>query len=430
MRCTSCGLPLSPARTMTSCPRCGTPIVSEKKSSSSPKQGALPQGEAWQPLTGQVVGAASGAEWGGFQSFAPPEMVRGPMRRPGEVHAHTENDRIPTSNGHGGGFPFADAQGLKAQPVGKGEDDAFQPGGHVHAPISYPSASPAAPVAESIHVAQPAPELDPMWLPAPASSDSGSNGSSVQSPQAQGYGIATGMRTDEQLKGFPQGAQLIAPLHSERSTAASQRRPWQPRPPKATIANQSAQGTINRPVRRGNSNLGFLVAGLCVITGGLMLFFIYFMALGAPDNSNGISAMKTRIATNVSPIPTRSSAASPVATPFPGQRYIDHAQMASRIDPASRQAVQLTTTFKANQNIYVTFQLHPAGQNGAVCLFWYANNRQFATYQLQVVANEQSSYSYATYKGIGSGYVELYWASTTTCTDKILAQHVNFTVTA
>ena len=199
-------------------------------------------------------------------------------------------------------------------------------------------------------------------------------------------------------------------------------------PTKALIAD-SPGSTIHRPLRRRNSNLGFLVAGLCVITGGLMLFFIYFMALGSPDNSNGISAAKTRIPVNVSPTRTHVSAATPVATSFPGQKYIDHAQLSSGIDPASHQATQLTTNFKLNQPMYITFQLHPAGVSGAVCLFWYANNKQFLTYQLQVYPNEQSSYSYATYRGTGSGYVELYWASTTTCTDKILAQHVSFTVT-
>src|SRR5215472_729376 len=35
MRCTSCGLPLSPTRTPANCPRCGTPLSSGQKSQSS-----------------------------------------------------------------------------------------------------------------------------------------------------------------------------------------------------------------------------------------------------------------------------------------------------------------------------------------------------------------------------------------------------------
>jgi hypothetical protein len=187
----------------------------------------------------------------------------------------------------------------------------------------------------------------------------------------------------------------------------------------------SAQG---KGSRRKN-NLGFIVAGLCVITGGLILIFVYFMTLGLPSSSTGTNTAKTNIATNSSPTTASSPASSPTATPFPGQKYIDHAQLASSIDPTSYQAIQLTTTFKANQRIYITFQLHPAGQNGAACLLWYAHNKEFFSYPLPVYPNERMTYSYASYSGTGSGYVEIYWASTIKCTDKILAQHVNFTVT-
>ena len=452
MRCTSCGLPLSPARTMTSCPRCGTPIVSEKKFSSSPKQQQQPllQTEAWQPLSGQAVGG---------RSNEPSEIVRSPMRRPGESHDH-----IPTSNTPIGQSPGAASIVQSAERV---VTEPFQPVG-THAPV------PSSPAVQS-QMGQSAPELDPMWLPTPTPGpiNTGGSESPVQLFQEQEYGgVGLGMRTDEQLKGVPQGEQwsgasgvqnqwmsrspersegeaehlsiLASPPHQD--SVATGRRSWQPQGTIAEVVDRRFAPSIRsgagakdgtrlhtlpqRPLRRNNSNVGFLVAGLCVITGGLMLFFIYFMALGSPDNSNSTGAVKTSIGGNVSPTRTQVPASSPVATPFPGQKYIDHAQLASSINPTSRQATGLTTTFKMNQAMYITFQLHPAGQSGAVCLFWYANNKQFLTYQLQVYPGEQSSYSYATYRGIGPGYVELYWASTTTCTDKILAQHVNFTVTA
>ena len=77
----------------------------------------------------------------------------------------------------------------------------------------------------------------------------------------------------------------------------------------------------------------------------------------------------------------------------------------------------------------MTFSLHPNGKNGAVCLFWYLNNRNIAQYPFGVTAGAKAGYSYATYAGPGTAYVEIYWASTIACSDKILAQHVNFTVT-
>src|SRR5205085_420853 len=104
-------------------------------------------------------------------------------------------------------------------------------------------------------------------------------------------------------------------INRASTVRASQRQSWQPRPPK-----------------RSKNNLGFIVAGLCVITGGLILVFVYFMALGSPGNSNSTSTVKTNTATNSSPIAAPSPVSSPTATPFPGQKYIDHAQLASSID--------------------------------------------------------------------------------------------------
>jgi hypothetical protein len=397
MRCTSCGLPLSPARTMTSCPRCGTPIVSDKKSSSSPAQQSFPQTVTWKPV------ASTGAI-----NQAHTEVERGPMGRSGGV--------------------------------GSGSDSFHPAGAHVQSPVTFPSTSPTAPA----YLPQPTSQPDSL-LPSTSVGTRfiapGNKGHNVQQPQIHEYGEASlgSLRSDakeqesarvltgslgdffdapqagaKELIGAPQSP-LRAPAASTALT--SQHQPWQPRDP------------IRRHARRGNNNLGFIVAGVCVIMGGLLLVFIYFMAMGLSGSSTGRSTVKTNIATNSSPTTASSPVSSPTATPFPGQKYIDHPQLASRIDPTSRQAIQLTTTFKSNQNIYIAFQLHPAGQNGVVCLSWYANNKQFATYQLPVYASEQSSYAYATYRGTGSGYVELYWASTTKCTDKVLAQRVNFTVT-
>ena len=323
----------------------------------------------------------------------PPEIVRGPMRRPGAGHVENEPFRLA--------------------------------GADVHAAIPSSAAAPA-----QVHMAQSAPELDPMWFPAPASANPERDGSQVQENGGASLGD---VRTDEQLRGFPQGAAAVAvgavqqtPLYQGRSLGASpsQQRSWQPGPTKAL-----RDASLRRPAQR-KQNLGFLVAGLCVMTGGLILFFVYFMALGAPGNSNESSMVKTTVAANALPTRGPSPASSPTATPFPGQKYIDHAQLASSIDPASHQPIQLATTFKTNQDIYVTFQVHTGGQSGAVCLLWYANNKMFTQpYALPVYPNEQTAYSYATYIGTGSGYVELYWASTTQCTDKVLAQRVNFTVT-
>jgi len=180
-----------------------------------------------------------------------------------------------------------------------------------------------------------------------------------------------------------------------------------------------------------NSRLGFVIAGLCILAGALILVFVYFIAIGSPG---GNATTTTGTGSPVSlptkaPTPTATTAPTPTATIYPGQQYINNAQMASAVDSSSLQPTQLTTTFKTNQKIYVTFQLHPAGHTGAVCLLWYLNGQQITQYSFPVSANSKLSYAYAIYGRTGAAYVEIYWASTTQCTDQLLAQHVDFTVT-
>lgn len=181
-----------------------------------------------------------------------------------------------------------------------------------------------------------------------------------------------------------------------------------------------------------NTKFGFVVAGLCILAGGLILIFVYFLALGLPGNNSSNTAT-----TNSTPIATSTPTTAPTATAipsttvpvYPGQQYINHAQMTAAVDPNSMQPTQPTTTFKTGQKIYVSFQLHPPGHNGAFCVIWYLNSKQIANFSLPVSATSTYSYAYSVYGGTGAAYVELYWASTIQCTDQVLAQHVDFTVT-
>jgi len=242
---------------------------------------------------------------------------------------------------------------------------------------------------------------------------------------------------------------------------------WQPDPPpfplptpeamEAAVRNKSASDRRDAPTAgtlsggqvmtysktapamqaqtRRTSNVGFIVAGLCVITGGLILVFVYFMALGLPSTNATSANTGTPATTSNTLTSLTATAPSPTALPspttgtFPGQQYIDNVQMASMVNTNTAQPLQTTTRFKVNQTIYVTFNIHPNGKSGAVCLLWYLNSRIVTHYPLAVTATANAGYSYAIYGGTGEAYVEIYWASSTACNDKILAQHVNFTVT-
>jgi hypothetical protein len=202
-----------------------------------------------------------------------------------------------------------------------------------------------------------------------------------------------------------------------------------------------SQEPFPRPFRsaRQNANgrstqLGFTVAGLCVITSSLILTFVYFMAMSLPPvNGQSGQAGATPTLTPLTSTPGQSTVS---ATPtLPGQAYIDNVQLASQVDPIKAQAVRVTTNFKVNQRMYVTFVVHAGGQSGTVCLLWYLNTKQFSYYPLLVPIGNYllPAYSYTNVPPIpGSGYVELYWGHSPTCNDpnKKLAQRVNFTVSA
>lgn len=172
-----------------------------------------------------------------------------------------------------------------------------------------------------------------------------------------------------------------------------------------------------------STRLGFLIAGLCILAGAFLLILVYFLAVGGPGGQT--AGTQTTPQATVIPSPSPTSAPSPTATPFPGQQFIDNAQLSSSPPPT----VQTTSTFTSNQKIYVTFDLHPNGQKGVVCFVWYLNGQQAATYNFPVNGSARSSYAYATLGGTGTGYVDLFWANDTTCSNELLAQQVPFTLT-
>lgn len=323
MRCTHCGLPLSPTNTNAYCPRCHTPTAS------GPKPVVAPPSQQQYANQG----------WGNQVSFPP--IAQTPFPQPGQMW---QLAKTPTPE-----------PGSTSVPV----------------PLVVPARGFSSP-----QYAMPVP---------------------VEQP---GMGIRDGM----------------AAGYSSPATVMQTRM--------ARSANLS-------------SNLGFIIAGLCILTGGLLLVAVYFMASGLLlANTTSVYSITPTATQHVTPAPTKAVAVTPTAvasptagTAYPGQQYINNPQMASSVNTNTAQPLQTTTSFKVKQKIYVTFSIHPNGKNGAICLYWYLNNRSVTQFPFAVTANAGAGYSYAVYGSPGSGYVEIYWASSTACSDKILALHVPFTVT-
>lgn len=194
------------------------------------------------------------------------------------------------------------------------------------------------------------------------------------------------------------------------------------------------------------SGVGMKIALVGLVMATLLLAFIAilgFTRLGksAPSTASvntspsSTTQQQPTVAapTAVSASPTVSASPSATGTAYPGQQYIDGAQMATGVDKATAQPQQPTTTFPVGSQMYVTFNLHPPSQGGEVCILWYLNGKQLATnppiFTINVSPSYHASYAYSIYNNAGPAYVELYWASDKTCADKVLAQHVDFTVT-
>jgi len=202
--------------------------------------------------------------------------------------------------------------------------------------------------------------------------------------------------------------------------------------------SQNTRRNIRAITARDSSTsfLGFVIAGLCVVTGGLLLIFVYFTGLSLPQSNslsmNAITPVATQaiIPSSTTAAATPTVALSPTqSATFPGEQYIGNPQMASSINTTSAQPLQTASSFAVGQKIFVTFDIHPNGKSGAVCLAWYSNNHPVNQFAFPVSASAGAGYSYDIYGATGSAYVQISWASTTACSDALLAQQVSFTVT-
>ena len=191
--------------------------------------------------------------------------------------------------------------------------------------------------------------------------------------------------------------------------------------------------------RKRSVHVGFGLAGLCTAVACVLLLFVYVMAQTLPQSStppttrSGVSSL---VAQNTPVIDLSPTATTPIASPtatYPGQQYIANAHTAMMINVATAQPTLPASTFKVGQKIYITFDVHPQGQTGAICLLWFINATQFTSYPFAVnTTSTTSAYSYASTGNVGPGYVEIYWENAPSCLDpnKILSDHVDFTVTA
>ena len=192
--------------------------------------------------------------------------------------------------------------------------------------------------------------------------------------------------------------------------------------------------------RQPKARLGFTIAGMCFITGIIIMVFVFVMAQGLQTSNitanipatpqSSIASLPTQ--TPVSPTTPTSVQATPTLT---SNQYINNVNLASSINPSTGQALQLATEFHTNQNIYVTMTIQQLAYTGAVCLEWSINNQVYpyatlATPGGATYLTQTNAYFYYRPGTIGTGTVSISWASSTACTDKVLIQSLPFSVIA
>jgi hypothetical protein len=230
----------------------------------------------------------------------------------------------------------------------------------------------------------------------------------------------------------PQPQQSWVPATSPQTMTQSSG--WTPTPATIRPFSQAIYTPRNSQSSRRIMRIGFTAAGLCLIIGALILTLVSIMAQSLLPSDVKLSQTTQVNARNTRPATISPSPTLPTPTPvelLPGAQYITNARMASVVNEKTGQVLQYGTNFAVNQKIYMTFALNTGTQGGAVCFRWYLNNQYLKGFDYAFGVEKNlfyNSFSYARMATPGAGNVEVYWASTVACTDKLLAQRVAFTV--
>jgi hypothetical protein len=191
--------------------------------------------------------------------------------------------------------------------------------------------------------------------------------------------------------------------------------------------------------RQPKTRLGFTIAGMCFITGIIIMAFVFIMSQSLPTNNVTASVPTPQPRTTSLPTPTPILSPTPTSiqvSPTPtGNQYINNVNLASSVDVSTGQALQTATEFHENQAIYVTMTIQQIAYTGAVCLEWSVNNQVYpyassATPGGATYLTQTNAYFYYKPSAIGNGTVSISWASSTACTDKVLIQSLPFSVIA
>ncbi|GCF08538.1 hypothetical protein [Dictyobacter arantiisoli] len=195
--------------------------------------------------------------------------------------------------------------------------------------------------------------------------------------------------------------------------------------------------------QRPKTRLGYTVAGMCFMAATLIMIFVFIMAQNLPATNEQAAASSSTNGPKVIIQPTNTShrpgitpttvSVTPTPSVAAAGSYIHNINLASSVNTGTGQPVQTANIFHFGQPVYITMTIQQAAYSGAVCLQWTIN-QQVIPYAAAAAPTgaayltQTNAYFYYKPGGIGPGSVDVYWASTTACANKVFIQHLPFTV--
>ena len=176
------------------------------------------------------------------------------------------------------------------------------------------------------------------------------------------------------------------------------------------------------PPPKKRSRIGLIIG---IVLGVLLLAcvgIILVIPKGAPAPSvNGVQTPA------VTPTPNTPSGKSFVAS---AAAIISNIKTSTAID-ANLEPTGPTSTFKAGQTVYVTFNIDSGSNDGYIAAKWYTDGRLVDTKIFHHTHGNTVAYASIPYPNATTkGAAELYWCTQADCADAQLAQATTFTVGA
>lgn len=384
MRCTHCGMPLSPTQTQNQCPRCGAPSVHTSGKARFTRVASQAPHAIFPPLeVPPVIQDAQSWNTLSSSSSTPPPFSTYSEEQlffPGQEN----DDYIPP---------------VHSEPL-QGPIQQLQP---------YSSDSVASATPEQFAIIGALPQNNPTFIPA------------TPAPEAD--------------SSLPWDQQACYVHRTPTSTPIAKA----PQTSNTSIARTNLDGNTSG-IEAPRTKLGFTLAAACMSLGAFILIFIYILSqnlmppMPLTTQSSTVSTVPNAAAQAATAQATQSltpTAQAATATPVANaQQYIDNVQLASGVNAATGAPLDQRTSFRLGQPIYVTLTVHTLAYNGAVCLTWTVNNQAipYATTVGSSTLRQTNAYFFFKPEATGNGSVDVAWSATTACANTVQIQQVDFKV--